>query len=176
MTTEVAVMSNSTKPGESNKNGEERQTFDRAKFAAYKRDWYCGMTQDEAKASHGSSFDAVIWQSAAKTAEQERAKYSTPAPRKNDVDYHLSKQEEAAMEAARERSAVPHLRDMLKREYDEAQKRPRNEALEKWGPMIEDEILRDLERERWKSLTKHSVKSPAPDNQPRKDGPDLDRD
>ena len=31
--------------------------------------------------------------------------------------------------------AVPHLRDVLKREYDESLKRPRNEALEKWGPM-----------------------------------------
>ena len=43
----------------------------------------------------------------------------------------------AAIGQAKEDSGVLHLRDVLKREYDEAQKRPRNEALEKWGPKIE---------------------------------------
>ena len=53
--------------------------------------------------------------------------------------------EEAAIEAARERSAVPHLRDVLKRERDERLKgRPRDEALEKWGAEIEAEILHDI--------------------------------
>jgi hypothetical protein len=79
-------MSNSTKPGESNMNCGERQPFDREKFAAYKHDWYCGRSQDEAKEWHGSSFDAQLWSAAAKTAEQERARYSIPAPRKNDAD------------------------------------------------------------------------------------------
>jgi len=54
--------------------------------------------------------------------------------------------EEAAIAAAQERSAVPHLRDMLKREHDEVLKgRPRNIALEKWGAEIEADILADLE-------------------------------
>jgi hypothetical protein len=54
--------------------------------------------------------------------------------------------EEAAIEAAQENSAMPHLRDMLKREHDEVLKgRPRNIALEKWGAEIEADILADLE-------------------------------
>jgi hypothetical protein len=54
--------------------------------------------------------------------------------------------EEAAVEAAQERSAVPHLRDILKREHEEVLKgRPRNIALEKWGAEIEADILADLE-------------------------------
>jgi len=54
--------------------------------------------------------------------------------------------EEAAMEAASERSAVPYLRDLLRREYDEGLKgRPRDFALEKWGAEIEAQVLRDLE-------------------------------
>jgi len=86
VTTELAVMSNSIKPNDSNMNAQEKQPFDRAKFSTYKQDCYCGMTQDDAKERHGSSFDAELWQAAAKTAEQERARYSIPAPRKNDVD------------------------------------------------------------------------------------------
>ena len=75
------------------------------------------------------------------------------------------------MEAkAQERSGEPHLRDILKREHDHP--RPRNEALEKWGPKIEEEITRDLERERWKNRAKHSVKSPTLGKHPEKDGPD----
>jgi hypothetical protein len=55
--------------------------------------------------------------------------------------------EEAAIEAAQERSAVPHLRDILKRERDEVLKgKPRNIALEKWGAEIEADILADLEK------------------------------
>jgi hypothetical protein len=54
--------------------------------------------------------------------------------------------EEAAMEAAFERCAAPHPRDIVRREYDEVLKgRPRNIALEKWVPELEMEILRDLE-------------------------------
>jgi hypothetical protein len=46
--------------------------------------------------------------------------------------------EEAAIAAAQERSAIPHLREVLKREHDEMLKgRPRNVALENWGPEIE---------------------------------------
>jgi hypothetical protein len=54
--------------------------------------------------------------------------------------------QEAAMEAAQERSAVPHLRDFLKREHDRLLKGyPRDVALEKWGPELEEMIMRDLE-------------------------------
>lgn len=53
--------------------------------------------------------------------------------------------EEEAIEAARAQSAVPHLRDVLRREQDEILKgRPRDTALEKWGPEIEAEILNHL--------------------------------
>jgi hypothetical protein len=55
--------------------------------------------------------------------------------------------EEAAIEAAWERSAIPSLRDILRREHDELLKgRPRDEALEKWGANIEAEILLDLQK------------------------------
>jgi len=55
--------------------------------------------------------------------------------------------EEAAIEAALERCAVPPLRDVLKREHDETLRgRPRDEALEKWGAEIEEQILRDLQK------------------------------
>ena len=47
----------------------------------------------------------------------------------------LTFDEEAAMEAARERNAVPHLRDILKREHDRILRGHRRDvALEKWGP------------------------------------------
>jgi hypothetical protein len=88
------------------------------------------------------------------------------------ADDEMTKEEEAAMEAAHERSALPQLRDVLKREHDEA--RPRNEALEKWGPMIEDKIMRDLERERRAKQVKPPDRSPAPGRHPKKDGPDMD--
>lgn len=55
--------------------------------------------------------------------------------------------EDAAIEAALERSAVPPLRDVLKREHDETLRgRPRDVALEKWGADIEEQILRDLQK------------------------------
>ena len=53
---------------------------------------------------------------------------------------------DAAMEAAWQRCAMPHPRDILCRQYEEEllKGRPRNAALEKWGPEIEAEIIRDL--------------------------------
>ena len=58
----------------------------------------------------------------------------------------LTFDEEAAMEAAQERSAVPHPRDRLKIEHDRILKGyPRNLVLEKWGPEPEVMIMRDLE-------------------------------
>jgi len=53
--------------------------------------------------------------------------------------------EEETIEAARERSAVPHLREVLRRESDEHLKgRRRDTALENWGPEIAAEILNHL--------------------------------
>jgi hypothetical protein len=47
--------------------------------------------------------------------------------------------EAAAIEAAQERSAVPHPRDLLKREQDRVLKgHPRDVALEKWGPELKE--------------------------------------
>jgi len=46
--------------------------------------------------------------------------------------------EEAAMEAAQERSAVPPLREVLKRHGERLKGRPRDEPLEKWGGEIEE--------------------------------------
>ena len=55
--------------------------------------------------------------------------------------------EEAAIEAAQQRNAAPHLRDILKREHDEIlEGRPRDMALEKWGAEIEEQIMRDLQK------------------------------
>jgi hypothetical protein len=55
--------------------------------------------------------------------------------------------EEAAIEAAMERSAAPSLRDVLKREHDDVLKgRPRDEALEMWSAEIEAEILSELHK------------------------------
>jgi hypothetical protein len=48
------------------------------------------------------------------------------------------------LESVRHEPGEPHPRDILKREYDEAQKRPRNEALGKWGPAIEEQIMRRI--------------------------------
>jgi hypothetical protein len=57
--------------------------------------------------------------------------------------------EEAAIEAAQQRSAAPHLRDILKREHEEVLKgKLRNIALEKWGAEIESQILADLEKQK----------------------------
>jgi hypothetical protein len=54
-------------------------------------------------------------------------------------------EETRLMEAAFERCAAPHPRDLLKREYDEYLKgRPRDIALKKWGPQLEAQIWRDL--------------------------------
>jgi hypothetical protein len=79
------------------------------------------------------------------------------------------------MEAAQEQSAVPHLRDVLKREHDEAQGRPRNEALEKWGPAIAEMIERDMERRRrLEKPLPQSFPSRAPAMPRKKDGPDMD--
>jgi hypothetical protein len=53
---------------------------------------------------------------------------------------------EAAIEAAQERSALPHPRDLLKIEHDRILKGyPRDVALEKWGPGLDEMITRDLE-------------------------------
>jgi len=63
-----------------------------------------------------------------------------------------------AMEAASEQAAMSPLRDVLKREYDEAQKRPRNIALEKWGQSIDEIIERDMDAEGvWRKSCRRSI-------------------
>jgi len=55
-------------------------------------------------------------------------------------------EEQAEMDAAWERSAEPHPRDVLKAEHDRLLKgHPRNVALEKWDPMLDEMMMRDLE-------------------------------
>jgi hypothetical protein len=53
--------------------------------------------------------------------------------------------EDAAIEAVREQSAEPHPRDILKRENDRQKGYRRDLALEKWGPVIDEMIMRDLD-------------------------------
>jgi hypothetical protein len=48
----------------------------------------------------------------------------------------------AAMEAAWERNAEPQPRDILKREHDRILKgHPRDVALEKWGPVLDRDVV-----------------------------------
>jgi hypothetical protein len=55
-------------------------------------------------------------------------------------------EEDAAIEAAQERSFVPHESDVLKSEHARILKgHPRDVALKKWGPELEEMIMRDLE-------------------------------
>jgi hypothetical protein len=65
-----------------NKNG---RPFDQAKFASYKRDHCCGISQDQAEKLH-TSFDAEMWQAAGRAAASERAKYAIPAPKEADLE------------------------------------------------------------------------------------------
>ena len=65
-----------------NEPGKKKQTFDYTKYASYKRDVYCGMNQEDAELFHGSSFDAELWRAASQAADSERAKYSTPATKR----------------------------------------------------------------------------------------------
>jgi hypothetical protein len=58
----------------------------------------------------------------------------------------------------RQHPCEPPLRDILTREYNEAQKRPRNEAWEKWGPSIKAMIQGDMERR-----TQLAKKLPSPE-------------
>ena len=51
------------------------------------------------------------------------------------------------IESARERVGEPRPSDILKRDYEEAQKRSRNIALEKWGPVLEERIRRQLRQQ-----------------------------
>jgi hypothetical protein len=65
--------------------------------------------------------------------------------RKLDSDFD----EDAAIEALWESLAAPHPRDILKQEHNRQLKGyPRNVALEKWDPEIEEMILGELERTR----------------------------
>jgi hypothetical protein len=79
--------------------------------------------------------------------------------------------EAAAIQAAQERSAEPHPRDILKREYNESVTRPRNEAFEIWREVIHGMMLTDLELRR--KLFKEGKAQPEP-SQPRRDGADME--
>jgi hypothetical protein len=53
---------------------------------------------------------------------------------------------DAAIEAAWETIAAPHPRDILKREHDRILRGHRRDvALEKWEPMLDGMMMRDLE-------------------------------
>ena len=91
---------------------------------------------------------------------------------KND---DLSKEEQAAMEAAQLRSAEPPLRDILKREHDENQKRPRNVALEKRWPSFSDILWESFRPVKFDNGAKPQPKAPVPAKKPRRDGPEMDR-
>ena len=61
---------------------------------------------------------------------------------------NLTFNEEAGMEAPQERSAVPHVRDILKRGHDKMLKRPPQDAgLEMCMMEIDETLLRDLHSE-----------------------------
>lgn len=64
----------------------------------------------------------------------------------------------------------PHPRDILKLQHEEAQKRPRNYALEKWGPLIENEIVPSR-----KSKAAPPTKSPTSPKASHRKALDLDR-
>ncbi len=54
--------------------------------------------------------------------------------------------EDAALDSMWESLAAPPPRDIIKRDHDrELKGYPRNVALEKWGPEIEEMILQDLQ-------------------------------
>jgi hypothetical protein len=81
-----------------------------------------------------------------------------------------NRDEKKLAEMAFENSGLPHLRDVLKREYNES--RPRNYALEKWGPAIEADIMREIKRVEDQKTT--GAKKPQPAKGSRMDGPDMD--
>ena len=76
-------------------------------LAVFRREFICGHTRESAKAKWGETFDEKAW------------------------DYV----EKIGRADPEEALAQPHLRDILKWEYDHP--RPRNEALEKWGAHFE---------------------------------------
>jgi hypothetical protein len=80
---------------------------------------------------------------------------------------------ERAMEAARERDAMPLLPDVLKREYNEVLSRPCNEALEKRGSAVDEMIERDMERRRRLEKKLPPLEPPAAPT-PKREGPDMD--
>ena len=82
--------------------------------------------------------------------------------------------EAAAIDAAQERSAMPHPRDLLEQEMlEEAKGRPRDVGLEKHGADIEAQILRDLERMH-RTEVQRQPSAPEPERERR--GPDFDMD
>ena len=91
------------------------------------------------------------------------------------ADDEMSKQEEeAAMDAAREWNAKKdHLHDIFSPYYNKSCQR--DVALEKWGPMIEELVQRDLERMGRREKKTNFLPEPSLSKMPEKDAPDLDR-
>jgi hypothetical protein len=88
--------------------------------------------------------------------------------RTDDLDFD----EDAALEALWESLGAPHPRDVLGREDErerELKGHPLDVALEKWGPMIEEMIERDLAgtQLRWKTSA-HVLPLVRPQKNPEK--------
>lgn len=83
-----------------------------------------------------------------------------------DADYRAGRFT-GAFEDGRELDAAfragPNARDMLRQEWNRAATRPSNEALEKHGPDIEAEMLREIDKPRWPSAS--AQKQPGRENE-----------
>ena len=77
------------------------------------------------------------------------------------------------MDSEWERAAEPHPRDLMKEEHNRSLTRPRNEALEKWGPLIEEWIESDLRSGR-NSGAFRVREALNEQREVRREGPDLD--
>jgi hypothetical protein len=111
-------------------------------LAVFRREFLCGHTRESAKAKWGEAFDDKAW------------------------DYV----EKIGRADPEEALAHPHLRDILKWEYDHP--RPHNEALEKWGAHFEAMAERHAAHCR-RGANLHE--DYGPENSPAQTGPDLDR-
>ena len=111
-------------------------------LAVLRREFLSGLTRETAKAKWGESFDDKAW------------------------DYV----EKIGRADPEEALARPHLRDILKWEYDHPH--PRNEALEKWGAHFEAMAERHAAHCRMGGNFHEDYGS---DNSPERTGPDFDR-
>lgn len=63
---------------------------------------------------------------------------------------------------------VADIREELKRQHDRESMRPPNRALDKHGPQLEEDIDRELRRQR-------QAEKATAEKLPRRDGPDMDK-